>query len=318
MIVNGGIVTLDSVEESIVASHKTIVTSTNGFAPMAHIPDNGTLRNVWIGGKRPLDEELNLAWNTEIQPRHNVTIENCVIFNYKEGINVADAENVKIRNCILLDCGFGFYSHFIYLNNALAKPGAGTTIENCVLLGGQGWQLHDWHHAGNNVFSRNFMGRFQCGLVSQGNSNDWVNNIIWSSNPDIVNATAGKTYPSVFLSDGKNLKYRRNFHGKQLRAAILENDADAILRNNGFLKDGLNVFGNSSQVYNDGLRDLLGFSAKDIEGMIDYALEFASKPFDAMLADENIDSVFDKLRSIAITWSKADINSNLVKERRNK
>lgn len=291
------LVTTEQVTRSMRAPRATrvLVTRGDGLAPMVSIPQGGTLRGVWLGGVR--------GALTEIQPEDDVVIENCVFFGYAEGINVADSKRVVIRNNLFVNCGAGFYSHPIYINNTNARAGEGTLVEGNIFLGCAGYSIHLWHSPGFNIVRNNFIADADCGIAQQGSDNDFYNNIIWS-NCVPADPLPNYKYPSAYLADGARLKFRHNLFGRDVEAALLHNDQDALIRNNGFVANGITPFGNSPQVYAvKDLKELLGMSRVQVNNAAWDVQAAFGQDANALLVDETILPNAEKLRSAVNAWA---------------
>lgn len=280
---------------------RALITHANGGAPAIIIPDNGRLANVVIGGQRGAP--------TEIQPSSNTIIEDCILFGYTEGINIAGgadgmgAMNVTIRNNVFVNCGDGHYSHPIYQNNSLAKIGQGAQIYNNIFVGCQGYSIHCWHDPTYNNIFRNFVARSYSGIAQNGNCNVFRDNIIWSNylpNPPIP----GFSCPSIYLDRGSNLKFNWNLFGLDTRPALLNHSSDAQIRNNGFVVGGIAVFGTSPQQYSvDYLKELLGYRKIRIDNFVNKLIAAFEKPNESIIVDPSIGFAIARLRSVIDAWA---------------
>lgn len=279
---------------SMNAPNRVLVTRGDGLAPMVSIPQGGTLRGVWLGGVR--------GALTEIQPEDDVVIENCVFFGYEEGVNVAGGKRVIIRNNLFYNCGAGFYSHPIYVNNFAADIGEGTLIDGNVFINCAGYSIHLWHHPPYNTIVRNFIARAVCGIAQQGNFNAFYNNIVWDNGRDVEDAP-NKLFPSVYLDEGKNLNFNHNLFGLRTRDALLHHDADAVVRNNGFVANGCAPFGTSPQTYAvRELKKMLGYSRAQIDRTIDEICLAFSQGAGGLLENDTLESNVERLRAVVKAW----------------
>ena len=297
------LVTTEQVTRSMRAPRATrvLVTRPDGLAPQVNIPAGGVLRGVWLGG---FSSTLKPGALTEIQIGADVVIENCVIFGYTEGVNVAGGKRAVLRNNLFVHCGHAHYSHPIYINDMTAQEGEGTRVEGNIFLGCEGYSIHLWHNPPYNSIQQNFIAHAFGGIAQQGHHNTFRDNVVWS-NSSPTPSIAGFSCPSAYLADGANLNFSHNLFGRDTRNALLETDADALIRNNGFFEGrGCAPFGTSPQVYSArNLKLMLGMSRVQIDEVIASVLAVFGQGVNALLEDETILPNAEKLRAAVNAWA---------------
>ena len=290
MQLQSGIYQMDTVTvapgETLEGNGRVIITRSDGKPPTIY--NNGTLRNVWIGGTRETDE----ATGAPFQCGDNAVFEDCAFFGYFGGLNVAGAKGVRVSNCVFANCGTDNFWHPIYINNYNAQAGEGTTFERNIIVGGEGYAIHLWHSPNWNNLYNNFVAANR-GMAQQGNDNIWTRNVFWSN---------GK-YPCVYIDVGARLKFTWNLVGAVTTNHILNTPTDATIRNNGFISPAV-PFGKSPQTY-DNVRGLLGYTQASITNSVTALVAAFTQTPQALLIDTSVDTHTDKLRYVLAHWSTA-------------
>lgn len=185
---------------------RPIIVGTDGYPPSVSVGSNVTIRGVWFGGNRPADN----TGSRTIVIGSGSTMEDCVLFNYINGIqNGSDAHGNTYRRIKFVNCGYEFYHHPIYVANFNSSlPEHGVLTEDCIVVGGEGFGVHYYHQPSYGVAQYNFIGGTQNALALQGDGQGPVSgnyNIIWGvSGVPLYRSTAlGSCDGNVWYSCGK-------------------------------------------------------------------------------------------------------------------
>ena len=291
MQLQSGIYAMDSITinagDTLEGIGRVIITRSDGKPPRVVVGAGATVQNVWIGGTKDTGDNAIVAMET------GVSLDNVALFGYYGGIGIGSAKGARVSNCVLANCGTDDLWHPIYISNSAAQAGEGTTFERNIILGGEGYAIHLWHHPAYNTLHNNFVAANR-GMAQQGNDNTWTRNVFWSN---------GK-YPCVYIqAEGARLKFTWNLIGAVTTNHILEIPTDATVRNNGFIAPAV-PFGKSPQTY-DNVRGLLGYSQASITNSVTALTASFGQTPQALLIDATIDAHIDKLRDVLAHWSVA-------------
>jgi hypothetical protein len=174
---------------------RPVLTTSGNKCPAVTVGKYLDVTGLWFGGTRDEDQL------TELQVHTDVTLQDCVLFNFVEGIGEGTGTRCTYQRNKFINCGKGILSHSIYINNAVDHTAE--ILEN-IFVGGQAYHIHLWHDPTNTEIRNNFSGDAEYCLAAQGNDHIMDGNILWKPN------NAG--YP-ILLSTGTGKAYSNNYHG---------------------------------------------------------------------------------------------------------
>lgn len=267
---------------------RVIITRSNGYPPTVRLEDNSVLRNIWIGGAR--------GGQAYIHPRHNAILDGVTVFGYNEAVNVADAKNVKIVNSRFVNTGDGLLLHPIYVNNAGAVEGEGTTVEDNIFIGGEGYPIHLYHSPNWNSVRRNFVGGGMRCVAVEGYHNTVRDNIFWS-NSDFACAWVGDD------NGTGSLVFKQNLFGAPSTSHWLDYPSDSLVAKNWFVGDAYSFGTQPHEIAKSELPTYIGVTHNTIQGAVNaLKTSFAQTPAQ-LLADGTIESNFDIFKNAVEMWA---------------
>jgi hypothetical protein len=275
---------------------RPILTTSDSKCPAITFGNNLHVTGLWFGGLR---DENQL---TELHVGTDVTLQDCVLFNYVEGIGEGTGTRNTYQRNKFISCGQGTLSHSLYINNAISHT---ATVTDNIFIGGAAYHIHLFHDPTDTDVTYNFSGDADYCLVPNGSGHNVDHNIFWKpSSPG---------YP-VNLSTGSSRTYTKNYHGPiasgsernghldWFGAAIpVDMTASGNYYYANTLEPGYDP--NSPTTTNDGDEvTLLNKSAAQIDAAIS-ALELAfAQTVQQIHDDATIETHFATLKNVIDTW----------------
>lgn len=274
-----------------------VITHTDGGQPALHINAGATVRGVWFGGTRGVDRAVTRG--------HNVTIEDCVFWNYIQCISEGGSTYGVYDDNLFVNCGEDWLKHSIYISNSAASESEAARIRNNTFIGGAGYHVHLWHGPANTVIEGNFSATSHGTVVTDGPGNVVRNNVWWSQR------TGQIVWPLNLSANGAGT-YTNNLHGEDARSDKTPREwrtgtipAGLSVSDNSFIGNCV-AFGTDPQTVavND-LPALLGYSKAQVDAAIT-ALEASFAESTATIqADSTIMGNWAILRYVALAWRTA-------------
>jgi hypothetical protein len=277
------------------AGARPILTTSDTKCPAVYVGAFCEVDGLWFGGVRDEEQSAQLA-----ATGNDVTIRNCVFFNYLQAIGEGSVTRARYQNNKFIGCGQGTLSHSIYISDS--SPAHRASILDNIFIGGAAYHIHLWHKPTNTDVRYNFSAGADYCLVPQGANHTIDKNVWWKP--------TSPGYP-VFLDTGANKQYTDNFHGPIVEGSERAGDKNWFGETS--LPAGLTMTGNhymqgsipdpSPTVVTLGDEaNHLGKTAAQIDAAIS-ALETAfAQTVQQIHDDATIETHFATLKAVIDTW----------------
>jgi len=163
MAITGGVTVLAN------SGARPVIAGSDG-TPVVTLGDGVYMSGVWFGGTRKETESGSVNMGS------NCIVEDCVLFNGHDGMFL-DNLGCVIRRVKFIDCGKDALWHPLYVRST------DNLVEECIVVGGEGYGLHLYHEPARSLAKYNFVGNVHQGLALQGDNSGPVSgdrNIIWT------------------------------------------------------------------------------------------------------------------------------------------
>jgi hypothetical protein len=232
------------------AGARVVITDSEGGPPNLALNEGVTLRGLWMGGTKDANEYA-------IEMGSDCVIDQCVLFNYRQGIG----EGAGLRNTYtdnaFIDCGVAPLSHAVYISGDDTPEG----LRKDALLTGNlfvscpSYSVHLFHRPTHCTVERNLFARSTWAMVDEGSGHVIRDNVFWSSTSILLNAIGddtvfeGNVIGVVNGSIGTpatmtgNKYIQRNAHAADTAPVPLSFEAAAALLGypNGHIEDALDA-----------------------------------------------------------------------------
>jgi hypothetical protein len=271
---------------SNVLGERAIVTRSDGLPPTLQIYSGANLSNIWFGGTRDTEDSGRFIDFMD----GNATVTGCTFFGYANGMVGHIEENDLVKQNRFVNCGLGGLIHDIYVSGPPSDSSHGSTIQENIHVGGQGYKIQLYHEPKWIKVLGNFMSNSSCGDLAIQQGDDVIsNNILW-----------GNVVYSYW--NAINCTFHRNIMGPH-RIPFTDVSSNNTADSNVFC-NGQTVFGTNPHTWTDAdILTNLGASKTAIDTAISNLISKFGQTTAQILADSTIESDFAVLKGVVDAWN---------------
>ena len=267
---------------------RVILTAPDDTPPQVHVADYVRLQGLWLGGRRTGDEGDKVFFGGSPIGRGKQFVNN-TFFGYTELLQ-GSAEYILFQGNRFVLTGRGRFRHPLYLSGGYVEGSMSShaIIDNNILIGREGWAIHGWHNARNNIVTRNFVAGHYWGIVMDGSDHVVANNVLWRQR-----GQPGREGPWGAWLPGANILAINNIFAHA--PGIIATGPNVTVRDNAFLDSS--PVGQGAVVLQPGQEaQALGVSEAEIDGAIAALEQAFSQPVERIYQDTTIEPAFAVLK----------------------
>ena len=263
-----------------------LVTNADGYPPDIELATGAVMSGLWCGGVKVPAEDFGRF----VDMPTGSTVKNCTFWGYADCIH--PKPDVTITRNRFVNCGWGVYSHDIYVSSGIMET---TKIIENIHLGGEGYKIHLYHEPEGITVHANFMAASAVSDLAVQEGHDTVtNNILW-----------GPVAASYW--NAHECQFNRNIFGvdRAAFADVTSEEGQSNPADGNVFCNGQTPFGTNAQVWDaDDIAANLGHTKGEIDAAIaSLVTAFTTlAPADLYTFHAGVDADFAVIETVIDAW----------------